>query len=277
MLLASISLKSGALLGRGNAVEGNAAFAKILLIVLFGILGALALLVSVYAASGVKSFSEFLINIISTVISGVKAALIFLYGLFERFILWLSQFMEDTPVEAIPAMPGGGMEVPPGEETMAPLPSWIYYILIGLAAAALVYIIFRLRKVRTAKVISRVTVVTRVRRESGLKKALKELWDRICTELRFRFNCLRYRRSAAGLLVWCERHAAETMERKTDESGQSFLRRLGRELGGDSESHLGELAGIVERSFYSPRPAIVPPELYKAVKKTKFKVEKTEA
>ena len=43
------------------------------------------------------------------------------------------------------------------------------------------------------------------------------------------------------------------------------------------DGHLGELAGIVERSFYSPRPAIVPPELYKAVKKTKFKVEKTEA
>ncbi len=276
-LLAAISIKSGALMGRGGAVEGNAALGRILLFVLFGILGALALVVIIFAASGFKSFSQFLLNIINAIVGGVKAVLRFLYEMLERFVTWLAQFFDDAPMAAVGMEPGADMNLPPGEEAMGSLPSWIYYVLIAIAVAAIVYIIFRLRKVRTTKVVRKAVVVTSVRRESGLKKALKELWERLRTELRFRYNCLRYGRSAPGMLVWCEKHAAEGMGRKTHESGQSFLRRLGTELGGESEKNLAELALLVERSFYSPKPATLPQELYRAIKKTKFKVEKSEA
>lgn len=276
-VLSSISIKSGALMGRGSAVEGNAAMGRILLFVLFGIMGGIAVLVVIFAASGVKSFSEFLLKLITTVFEALKTAFLFIYGLVERFLLWLAQFMDDAPMEAMPMEPGVNMTVSMGEETVGAVPVWLYYALGAIAVGILVYIIFRMRKYRTVKVVSRVRVVTKVRRESGLGKALRELWERLCTELRFRFNCLRYRRSAPGLLVWCEKRADENLKRRCGESGERYLLRLGHSLGGEAESVLSELAELVERSFYAPAPVNVPQGLYRAIKKTKFKMEKTEA
>lgn len=276
-LLASISLKSGALAGRGSAVQGNPALGRIMLFVVFGIIALLAVLVVIYAASGVKSFSEFLLNIITVCITAVKAVLIYLYGLFERFVLWLAQFMKDAPMEAV----GAGETVTVGpeisEEVEGEMPGWIYYALGGIGLAALGFIIFKLRKLTAVKVRSHAAVITTVRRESGLKKALKELWLKIKTELSFRYNCLRYRRSAPGLLAWCEKKAAGELSRAVDESGERFLLRLGSVLGGESGEALAELAALVERSFYSPCPATVPTPLYKKVRKTEFKAKKTEA
>ncbi len=269
-LLSAISLKSGALAGRGGAVEGNPALGRIMLFVVAGIIALLAIIVVAYASSGVKSFSEFLLSIISVCVSAVKAVLVFLYGLLERFVNWLVQFMEDTPMEGV-GMPGtAGMEVPEMENVDISMPVWIYYVLAGVAAAVLAYILFRLRRLKTVKVQSRAVVVTKLRRESGLAKALKEMWERLKAAVRFRWNCLRYRRSAPGLLVWCEKKAPEELARRTDESGERFLLRLGLALGGEAEEIFKTLAGIVEKSFYSPRPQPLPLGLYKAVKRTKF-------
>ena len=272
-LLASVSLKSGALIGRGSAVEGNAALGRILLIVIAGILGLIAVLVIIYAASGVKSFSEFLLAIITTLAGWGKAALLFLYGLLEKFAQWLAQFADDTPMESMGMEAGPALNIPPGEETVGSVPVWLYYALGAAAAAALVYIIYRLRKYRTVSVRRSTNVVVRVRRESGLWKALRELWEKLCTEMRFRFNCTRYRRSAPGLLAWCEKHADESLTRHTDESGERYLLRIGSVLGGDAGEALCELAGLVERSFYAPVPVTVSPELYRAVRKIKLKTE----
>ncbi len=275
-VLASVSLKSGALMGRGSAVEGNPALGRIMLIVVAGVMGLLGLLVIIYASSGVKSFSEFLLNIITVCVNAVKTALLYLYGLLERLVRWLTQFMKEQPMEAIGAESVGSINTEMPDEVAVNLPVWIYYILGAIAVAVLVYVLFRMRKLRTVKIRSHAVVVTKVRRESGLLKALKELWEKIKLELRFRWNCMRYRRSAAGLLVWCEKKTPEELSRRSDESGEKFLLRLGLSLGGEAESALAELAGLVERSFYSPESISVPTGLYKAIKKTKFKMQNTE-
>lgn len=274
-VISAVSIKSGALAGRGSAVEGNGALGKILLFIVAGIMGVLALLVIIYASSGVKSFSEFLLNIIRACINAAKAVLSYLYTLLERFVLWLSQFFSDTPSEAIGALPGvGSAEVEITEEVAVNIPVWIYYILAALAAAAIIWLLLRVRKLKTAKIRSRAVVVGKVRRESGLMKALKELWLKLKEEALFRFRCLRYRRSCAGLLVWCEKKSPEELSRRSGESGESYLLRIGKVLGGDSELAFARLAELVERSFYSPRTANVPPELYRTIKKTRFKANK---
>lgn len=270
-LLAAISLKSGALIGRGRAVEGNAALGRIMLIVAFGLLGVIALAVIGFATVGFKSFSEFLLTILTAVVKWVKAALLYLYRLFERFMLWLAQFAKDVPVESGETEAVPPMELPAGEELAAQLPGWIYYVLIAIVAAILVFVVFKLRKHRAVRVVSHRYAAVKVQRESGLGKALRELLERLRILLRYRWNCLRLRRSAAGLLAWCERKSPEEFSRRTDESGPRFLRRLSAIFG---EQCLENLALLVERSFYSPHPVTVPPALYKSVRKLKFKVEK---
>ncbi len=274
-ILSAVSIKSGALAGRGSAVEGNGALGRVLLFILAGIMGLLGLLVIIYAASGVKSFSQFLLNIIKVCINAVKTVIVYLYSLLERLVQWLSQFAKDEPMEPLGIQQfAGNVETEAMEEVAVSIPVWIYYVIAAIAAAAVIYMIFRLRKLRTVKIQSHAVVITKVRRESGLMKALRELWEKLKTELRFRWNCLRYRRSPAGLLVWCEKKSPEDLRRHTDESGEKYLLRLGCSLGGEAEKVLLELAELVERSFYSRETTLVPPGLYKAVKKTKFKLNK---
>lgn len=271
ILLAAISQRAGALRGRGDAVQGNPALGRILLCLVFGIIALLAVLVVIYAAGDVKSVSEFLLNVITVCTNGVKAALAYLYGLFERFILWLSQFVDNTPIEGAAVADSAAAAVTTEEVLPGGLPGWLYYIPGGIVAAALALLIFRLRKHKMGAVKSRTVAVTRARRESGLAAALRTFWQKITAEVHFRYHCLRHRRSAPGLLVWCEKKASGDLARACGESGEGFLLRLGRSLGGEAETTLSALAQLVERSFYSPQPAPVPAALYKAVKKTDFK------
>ncbi len=270
-ILSAVSLRSGALLGRGSAVEGNPALGRIMLIVVAAAMGVLALLVIIFAAGEVKSFSEFLLKIINICISAVKTVLLWIYSLLERFLLWLSQFMKDTPMESIGAETVGGMPDAPMEETELSLPRWLYAIPAAIVLAVFAYIVFRLRKMKAVTLRTRSHVITKVRRESGLMEALRALWARMKGEMLFRFNCLRYRRSSAGLLVWCQKKCPKELSRRTGESGESFLLRIGKSLGEEGESHLASLAELVQRSFYSPKPEKVPKELYKAIKKLRFK------
>ena len=101
---------------------------------------------------------------------------------------------------------------------------------------------------------------------------------KFCGELLFRYNCLRYRRSCAGLLAWCEKRAEGELCRRPDESGERYLLRIASIIGGESGNILSELASMVERSFYSPEPVAVSNEFYKRVRSISLKTEKnTEA
>lgn len=270
-LLASVSLKSGALAGRGSAVHGNPVFGRILLFAVFGLIALIALLVLLYAASGIGSFSEFLIGILTACFEGIKAAFRMIVRLLDRLAQWLSQFSDDTSMEPLEMEGMGSLTLPPMEETEIVMPVWIYYLLAAAVFAVIAFVVFRLRKLRAAKIRPRVAVIVEARRESGLKAALRDFWKMLYGEMRFRFQCLRYRRSSAGLLVWCEKRAPEELRRSDNESGECFLRRLGKALGEGAEQTLAELACFVERSFYSPIPVEIPSELYKRVKRIEFK------
>ncbi len=273
-LLSAVSIKSGALLGRGGAVEGNPALGRIMLVVVAVLMGAMAILVVVFAAGEVKSISEFLLNIVTACVGAVKAALLWLYSLLERLVLWLTQFMKDTPMESVGMPAAGGAAPELMEEVDVSLPRWLWAVPVAIAVAALAFFVFRLRKYKAVKLTVRSHVVTKVHRESGLMEALRELWKKLKTELAFRFNCVRYRRSSAGLLVWCEKKCPRELSRRSGESGESFLLRLGEGLGGEEERSLAALALLVQRSFYSPKPQTVPKELYKSIKKIRFKTAK---
>ncbi len=275
VLVSAISIKVGALAGRGGAVEGNGVFGRILLIVLGGIMGLIALLAVVYASSGVKSFSEFLLSIIKTCLGAVKSAFLYLYSLLERFLLWLSQFAKDAEMEAVGNQMGmGDVAVEGPQQIELSVPGWVYAIFAVIALAVIVYILFKLRKLKTAKISSRPVAMTKVQRQSGFADALREFWNKLKASAMFKWNCLRYRKSPAGLLAWCEKKGKEELARYKGESGEAYLLRIAAVIGGEGEKALEKLAAAVERSFYSPKAEKVSDELFRAVRKVKFKFSK---
>ena len=278
MLLSAISMRSGRLAGRGRAVTGDPVVGRIALVVVFVLLAVLAVLVVMYATSGMKSFSEFCLMVINAVVAAVKAVLLWLYGLLEAFMLWLSQFAADVEMEAVGLEMSGtaAPEISGGE--VGEMPGWIYPVLIVLAAAALVFIVYRLRHVRLGRVHFSVGNVQVQKRQSGLKKALLDALRRGLGALSFGWNCLRWRKTAPGLLAWVERRVEPAQRRRDGESGEAFLRRLSScGFGCELSSALLTLADSVERSFYSPVPAAVPAPVYKTLRRGKFKTEKTGA
>lgn len=269
-LLSAVSIKSGALLGRGSAVEGNGAFGKILLGVVAAIAAGIALLVIVFAAGEVKSFSEFLLNILSTCLNALKTAFLWFFGLLERFFLWLSQFMDDSPMEAVGAMPMGGGVGDGMEEVDVTLPGWLWVIPAAIALGVIVFIAMKLRKHSAVRIQTLSRPVVKARRESGLADALRALWAKLKTELLFRWNCLSKPNSAPALLVYWEKKAPGELKREAGESGEAFLLRLSALLDEGERESLMSLAGYVERSFYSPTPESVPRKLAKEIRKLKL-------
>ncbi len=278
-LLSSVSMRSGRLAGRGGAVQGDPAVGKIMLGIVLGLMAALAGLLVMFATSGMKSFFGFMLEVGRRCLNAIVAALLWLYGMLERFMLWLSQFASDTPMEAVGAQQAGPAVEPDlsGGELSA-VPGWLYPALIALAAAAVIFVIFRLRHVRVGKLRLHTPGVKIQTRSSGLRAAIAEMLQRLKAAISFRWRCLRWRKTAPGLLVWCERCVEKDARRLPGESGESFLRRLSR-LGYAPElsKALESLAQLVERSFYSPAPMPVPADVYKTLKRGKFKTEKTDA
>ena len=143
-------------------------------------MGLIALLAVVYASSGVKSFSEFLLSIIKTCLGAVKSVFLYLYSLLERFLLWLSQFAKDTEMEAVGNQMGmGDVAVEGPQQIELSVPGWVYAIFAVIALAVIVYILFKLRKLKTAKISSRPVAMTKVQRQSGFTAALRELWNKL--------------------------------------------------------------------------------------------------
>ena len=217
-----------------------------------------------------KSFSEFLLNILSTCLNALKTAFLWLFGLLERFFLWLSQFMDDSPMEAVGAMPMGGGVGDGMEEVDVTLPGWLWVIPAAIALGVIVFIAMKLRKHSAVRIQTLSRPVVKARRESGLADALRALWAKLKTELLFRWNCLSKPNSAPALLVYWEKKAPRELKRDAGESGEGFLIRLGESLGGEAEENFRSLALILERGFYSPESEAVPRSLSKAIRKTKF-------
>lgn len=271
MLVASISLRSGHLAGRGRAVQGAPVAGRVMLVAALAAVALLAAVVVACATSGVRSFTGLCLEVINRIISAVKAVLLWLYGLLESFMRWLSQFASDEPMESIgTGQVVGNVDYTPMED-VGSLPGWIVPALIVLAIAVLIFAVFRLRHVKMGRVRTASARVSLQKRESGLKKAIFGLLARIVSAITYRWNCLRWRNTAPGLLAYCEKHVPAKAGRKSDESGEAFLRRLAeRDCGLELAGALLELAVLVERAFYSPAPAAVPAELCRKIRRGKF-------
>ena len=200
----------------------------------------------------------------------MKTAFLWLFGLLERFFTWLSQFMDDSPMEAVGAMPMGGGVGDGMEEVDVTLPGWLWVIPAAIALGVIVFIALKLRKHSAVRIQTLSRPVVKARRESGLADALRALWAKLKTELLFRWNCLSKPNSASALLVYWEKKAPRELKREAGESGEAFLLRLSALLDEGERESLRSLAGYVERSFYSPTPESVPRKLAKEIRKLKL-------
>lgn len=259
--------------GPAAAVRGNPAAGRALIVGLFALMGAVAALLAVFASGGVHSLSEAALRAVKwcagLVVSAVKLTL----GAIERLLLWLSQFMSDEPVIVEP--PAQAAQQAAGDYAMEeiPLPPWLGYAVLALGVCLLAWLLLRLRRERAGgrTVLRRRHSRGGEQRQSGLGRALRALLSKIRGALRYRLNCLRFRKTPAGLLAWCERRAPKGSRRGGAESGSEFLLRLScLSHTGECRDALRELALLVEQSFYSPRSAQVEPRLYKAVRRCRF-------
>lgn len=271
-ILAQISERAGRFSSGGSKVQGSAVGARVLLGAAFAFVLLLTGVITLLAFSGVESVSRFFAQVLTAAANGVKSALVFLYRQLERFMVWLASMMDDAPMEAagVGMGAGGAAPIDYGEGELE-LPAWLAYAAAAVGAALFAWVLFRLRRSGLKKTGGR-RLLRRVsaKRENGLSPALAGLFAAMGERLRYRIDCVRYRRTAPGLLVYCEKKAGKEQSRREGESGEEFLLRLARRREGEDASTLRSLAEAVERTFYSPRPAPVSRELYAAVKKLKF-------
>lgn len=250
-----------------NAARGSRA-GQLLPVLLISLLAAAGILIAVFASSGAQSLSAFLLDIVRAALGAAKAVLLFAYHMIERFCLWLSQFFDPASQTPVPIDP---MEAPEFPEDMEPatVSPVLFYAVAALALGGLGYLVFRLRKLRLHRA-PRVWKSRPAERRSGWQGALRKLLSALASRIRYRFDCVRFRRTAAGLLDWCERHVPRSMRRRPDESGARFLLRLAAERDGEEADALRELAELVERSFYSRERPEASRALCRAIRRCRF-------
>ena len=259
--------------GLPSAARGSAGAGRALLIALLALAGGVSALLVALAAGALEGLSAALVRFGTWSAGVVKRAVLLVMGLIERVLLWLSRFTDDVPVEAGPGFAGTAAEETTLEGISMDVPAWVYAAAGIIIAALLVLLLFHLRleRVTGKKTLRRRHYAAVQKRENGLFQALRRLFAALAGKVRYRLACVRYRRTAAGLLAWCERRAPREKRRRRGESPGQFLTRLSGEVSGaESAGALTTLAALAERAFYSPAPVPVPPELYRAVRRCRF-------
>ena len=263
--------------GSLSSVSGDPAIGRLLIILGFAAIALITALIAVFAFGGMQSLSDGLVGALRAGLAAVKSALLWLWQQFDRFMQWLAElFPQDetaAPGEVLPSMGEMDIDTSMGE---ASVPSWMY-IAAGIVGAALLgWLIFSMRRLSLRSAAPARRTPARAKRESGLSQALSRLLGRLRAALHYRLCCLRYGRTAAGLLAYCERRAGRDERRRPEESGEKYLLRLSA-LGYEPELSraLEGLAGVVERTFYSPAPEPVPREIYLAIRRGCFRVKES--
>ena len=258
--------------GLPSAARGSAGAGRALLVVLLALTGGASALLVALAAGALEGLSAALVRFGGWAAGMGKDAVLLVMGLVERALLWLSRFADDAPVETVPGLAAAAAEETTPEGISLDVPAWLYAAAGIIIAALLVLLLFRLRRERLpGKKTLRRRYAAVQKREDGLLQALRRLFAALAGKLRYRLACVRYRRTAAGLLAWCERRAPRDKRRRRGESPGQFLTRLSVEVSGaESAGALTELAKLTERTFYSSTPPPVPPGLYRAVRRCRF-------
>ena len=257
--------------GRADSVSGSPAAGRAMIAICFLLVGGVIAIIALFASGGVRSLSEACLAVMRAAVSGVMAALLFAGRLIERFMAWFAALFPDAEGEMLPSGQDAPVSVDAFAEEVGEVPAGAWSILTVLAAGTAALVIFLLRRHRLSVRRSVRRRAYREKRRDGLRNALASaaaaLWERI----RFAFLRARFRTSAPALLDLCERKAKRILPRRADESGERYLLRLSQlELSPELSAALRELSECVEKTFYSPLPAPVPPEVCRTVRRAHF-------
>ena len=255
-----------------NTAVGNKRAGRIALAAATAAVAAAAALVLAAASGGMSWAAQKGLQFIKWCAAAVKNAAKFIMGVLERILRWLAQFINTDAAQPGIAVsdqdaPGMGFE---GAESA--LPPYMLYIFLGVVVLLLAFVLFKLRREKIVRT-RRVRVYRgRERRTSHMGAAIMGVLKAIVDRIKYYVNCIRYRRTAPGLLVWCEHRAKGEWRRYPGESGENFLRRLSEnsQLNDAQREAVRELGAAVEEAFYSGRPVTLRSELYKRVKECSF-------
>lgn len=283
MCLAALVLTLAALIaaridkeGSAGAVHGNPASGRLLIGLVFFLVSAVTALIAAFAFGGVRSLSEACLAVLNAIVHGIKTIILFIGGLLERFMLWLAARIPAQEGELLPAEQAAQTAQTAGDESLTELPPYVLYALCALAVVGIIFLLIRLCRHHITVKAPAYRRKSRVRRENGLGRALKALCLRIWRELQYRFFRLRFRRTPAGLLAYCEHRAKKEFPRGQSESGEHYLLRLsGLDFSPELCAALSALAGLVELSFYSRTAPTVPQPLYRTIHRAKFRLQKS--
>lgn len=270
LLLALILMSSERKRGTG-AVSGSRIAGKM---IVFGTLAAVVLVagfIMSFALDGFSGLSALCLRALKAAGNAILSVAAYLYGALERLLLWLIEIFGSKDLEpydtgdlAVGGTAGGDFT---GGETLQ-VPTVFYVILGIIAAMAVAFVIYKLRRKRvTVPRYRRVYVETR--RESGLREVFFKWLSKLKKGFVFYINCVRYRKTAPGLLAYCERKTHGEKARR-NESGERFLLRLSDNA---RSPEVGEalrcLAALIERSFYSNERIAVPTGIYKTIRRAR--------
>ncbi|MBQ0072107.1 MAG: hypothetical protein KBS81_09705 [Spirochaetales bacterium] len=129
-----------------------------------------------------------------------------------------------------------------------------------LLVALIAFIIWRFWGVKV-KLPGRKKGRKKQRRTSHLGRGLKEFFLSIFVRIAFEVKYLFSHNSPSGLFVWTERHRAR---RRKGESPRSYLERIGKS---GEEDLLSTLVKVLESTYYSPSPLVLPPHFARDYRK----------
>lgn len=223
---------------------GDGRSARKATLVALGCAGLLALavlaLVSLFSRSG---------GLTGSILSALAAAFGAVGQTLTRFFAWLTGLFYRPETSETLILDPSAVDLGPIEGTaqrelvIPPAVTAILLALVVLAVLAAVILFFR--KVKTAGGTA-VTVAgaapARVSRVSG---ALKEKWRAFLKKLRFGWQALCRRNSAAGVLVWLERQGKKARKgRRPEETMRQFIDRMA------PDGRLSPLADALDMEYY---------------------------
>ena len=253
--------------GQAQGIAGRA-----LPFALLALIGLISLASYYFAAEGAGRLTEAVITAVKAVLGAIGSALVFIWTQWTRFCAWLAGLFPQrdfVPDPVTPEQTDLG-PVPELEEPsrFAVIVAWVMTALLVLLLAVVVYYVLRnirLKRKDRLKLDNRKAV-----RRGGLAEGIRAAVRGLCEKLRYRFACVRYRNTAAGLLAWCESRVPRADRCRRDETGSAFLMRI---AGGREEEEakaLNSLAVLVEKEFYGKERQPVPAGLKAAVRRCRF-------
>ena len=240
---------AGRVEGAGNADAGAG---KGGLLAVGGILGAAAAVCLIFAGFFSDSAGNLIARTAALIMSLVRGA----GHLFNRFLNWLFSLFpapDAQPIEMPEPVSMGNVEIPEAAEISS---IWIKYLGIAggvLAFALLLFILYKLRKTKTASLKLQVKTQASARGGIDLKEMIGRILKGIRQSLDRKIRLIRIRNTVPGLALTIENtFRGSSLEKRESESYSAFLRRIA-DAAGQNElgRQLQDLAAAFEEQYYA--------------------------